>query len=354
MSILTKERTKESFFEVKLSECSEGTKRQYDTGLKDFELFCKRKHNRTLEQMIPELKISATEDIIEFFQEWINASTNNPHTKRSRAGYVDTYLFYRGVKIDPREMKDLKFGKNIQELKEPLSRELIKQIISKASPRRRVLYMVLISTGARGNEAVMLRKKDFDTTQERVKVTIFQKKSGIYRIGYLTSEAYKYVKPVLDKLKDNDLVFASNEDPEKAIVTESQCFRRLIDGLGYKGNRYHSRTRHYTLHSFRSFTFTQFLKTHNEGIAHGYLGRKRYLDSYLRLDDEDKIKQFLKVEPELFIFEAKPESERIKDLEEKQKDLENTVEVLRNIILRSKEAPIVENEEEDWHLRKVM
>jgi len=128
------------------------------------------------------------------------------------------------------------------------------------------------------------------------------------------------IKPLLARLDDNDLVFGGNEDPEKSAVTEQQCFRRVTDLLGLGKERRRSNLRHFTIHSLRSFTFTQFTKTHNADLAHAYIGREQYLDTYLNMPEDEQLEYFLKVEPLLFINEAEPETEAViqlrKDIEE--------------------------------------
>jgi len=326
MSILVQKRTFEGFFKDILSENSEGTKNQYHSALKDFERYCMKEYSMNLENMLGEIKSVKTPDRMLLLQRWVNASNSSSRTKRARAGFLNKYLYYREINIDSRDFKQLKFGKMGKAFKKPLTKEILKQIFNRSSYRRKILYLFLISTGCRINEAVKLRKKDFETEGKRIKVQIYQSKNDETRIGYLTIECGRMIKPILDKLSDNDLVFGKNQDPAKSSITEQQCFRRVTDQLGL-GERMRSNHRHFTIHSLRSYTFTQWTKTHNADLGHAYIGREQYLDTYLRMPEEEQLDYFIKVEPSLFINEAEPETDTVIQL---RKEMAKYKEVTKN------------------------
>lgn len=311
MSILLQKRTFEGFFKDILSANSEGTKNQYHSALKDFEGYCTKEYSMDLEHMLGEIKAVKIQDQLLILQRWVNSSKSSPRTKRARAGFVNRYLYYREIDIDPRDFKQLKFGKMGKSFGKPLTKEILKTIFNRSSQKRKTLYLFLISTGCRINEAVKLRKKDFELEGKRIKVQIYQSKNDITRIGYLTVECGRRVRTLLDGLNDNDLVFGVNEDPDKSTTTEQQCFRRVVDLESLGQERKRSNHRFYTIHSLRSYTFTQFTKTHNADLAHAYIGREQYLDTYLRMPEEEQLEYFLKVEPLLFINEAEPETDTV-------------------------------------------
>jgi len=324
-------RSYDGFFKDILAVNSEGTKKQYGAALKDFEKYCIKAHNCTLDQMIEELIKLDTNDKILVLQRWVNDGQSSNRTKRSRAGSVNKYLYYRGVSIGARDWKQLKFGKMGKSFKEPLTIEILKQIFNRSSHRRKTLYLFLISTGCRINEAVKIRKSDFDLSKKRIKVRIYQSKNDETRIGYLTKECARYMKPLLARKNDNDLIFGVNSDSEKAVVTESQCFRRVTDILGLTSRR-RSGIRDYTIHTLRAFTYTQFTTELNADLAHAYLGHEQYLDTYLSIPEENQLKYFIQVEPKLFINEAIPETEQIVQLKEQLKDaLDTHIDVSRGM-----------------------
>ena len=361
MSILVQQKSYDGFFKVILAKKSAGTREQYQGALKDFERYCIKEYSKSLEEMLLEIKGSETDDRLALLQRWVDDSESMPRSKMQKAGFVNRYLYYRGIDIDSRDWKQMEFGKFSKSYKKPLSRDILKQIFNRSSYKRKILYLFLISTGCRINEAVKIRKKDFDLNQERVKVEIFQSKNDATRIGFLTKECANMIKPVLMKLEPNDLVFdrvfdnvcinckktfpktskecttcktlltlkLNDADPERCCDTEAQCFRRVTDQLGFGTERRKSRVRHFTIHSLRSFTFTQFTKVHNGDLAHAYIGHEQYLDQYLSLPEEEQLELFIKVEPELYINEARPETDAVIDL---KKQLEEEKERFREEI----------------------
>jgi len=111
MSILVQQRSYDGFFKDILASNSEGTKNQYASALKDFEKYCVDEYQKTLEQMLPEIKAVQTQDRLLLLQRWVNSSLSHPRTKRQRAGFLNKYLYYRSIDIDSRDWKQLKFGK---------------------------------------------------------------------------------------------------------------------------------------------------------------------------------------------------------------------------------------------------
>lgn len=341
----------DGFFQS-LSTLTEGTKEQYKAALTDFEKWSIDTEGKNLDQMMVELKKYNTKNQIKLLQNWINDSQSSGRTKRHRAGFVCKFLYYYDIDIDGRDFKTLKFGKMGKSFKKPFTIEIIKQIYNNSSHRRQVLYLFLISTGCRISEAMALRRKDFEMSTKRIKVQIYQSKNDETRLGYLTKEAGRMISPILNKLDPNDFVFATMEDMKRAKNTEGQCFRRVTDQLGLGTDRRRSGIRHWTIHSFRSFLFTQYTKTHNGDLAHAYIGREQYLDSYLNMTEEEQLEQFIKVEPLLFINEAQPETDQVIELREQLEQVkekkQDEVDTLRQDVNEMKDHY---DELEDFVLR---
>jgi len=334
MSIILKLRSYEGFFTDILSANTEGTKKQYHSALLDFEKYCQKEFSMSLEAMIIELKAVKLQDQILLLQRWINASKSHPRTKRSRAGCLNKYLFYREINIDQRDFKQIKYGKMSKSYHKPLTKEILKQIFNRSSMKRKTLYLFLVSSGCRINEAVKLHKKDFDLSGKRIKVEIYQSKNDETRLAYLTTECARMIKPLLNRINDNDLVFGVNQDPDKSVVTEQQCFRRVTDLLGLGKERRRSGLRHITIHSLRGYCFTQFTKTHNADLAHAYIGREQYLDTYLSMPESEQLDYFVKVEPMLFINEEMPEADTVLNLRTQLETAQSKASLVDDLMIR--------------------
>jgi len=149
-----------------------------------------------------------------------------------------------------------------------------------------------------------LRKSDFDLNhKKRIKIEIparYTKTQAAYTT-FVSKEAATYLRPHLESLESDDLVFATNPNQFHGKMTEIEAFARARERAGLTA-KYDSTNRHHiTLHSFRSYFFTRARRAHDTDIAHALVGHTAYLDMYDRKDDLEKLGLYLKVEPELLI-----------------------------------------------------
>ena len=99
------------------------------------------------------------------------------------------------------------------------------------------------------------------------------------------------------------MVFATNENPYHAKMTEIDALSRTRKRIGLT-EKYESTNRHkISMHSFRSYFLLQgrgefMILT----LRMRWLGHTTYLGMYDRKDDSEKLELFLKVEPELKII----------------------------------------------------
>ena len=102
-------------------------------------------------------------------------------------------------------------------------------------PRRTGFYLALISTGARPGKLLQVRKKDIDTSQKRIKIRIeaenVKTRSG--RSVWLTKEAGSLLMTRSKDLNDNDLVWATNENPPYAEEAEASMFNKYTTEAGF-------------------------------------------------------------------------------------------------------------------------
>jgi hypothetical protein len=99
--------------------------------------------------------------------------------------------------------------------------------------------------------------------------------------------------------------------------------------MKYDNGRYKINT-----HSLRAFFFTQAVRKHGENYAHRMTGHSGYLMQYDRMNDEEKLKMYLELEPNLAVYattKADLEIERLKILQTKEnKDLKDELEQLKH------------------------
>ncbi len=325
MNKLKIQRSYDSFFTKKLNKKKPGTVLCYKFSLKDFENFCNKSLNGSLEDTIEELKISDTESIIDILQDWINQTTVRGNNVRVRLSQINNYLYYRGVKIDSRDLKDLEYEQGDPEERRGIKLEELQRICEKAQPLRKALYITLASSGMAIGEAVRIRKSDLDFSQSRIIINIktsYTKKNKRGRSVYISNEAQRHLQRHLDKLDENALVFGQAESPGNAIEAEQVAFRRVVDGLGL-GRKYDSGVRMISLHALRAYFFTKATQKHGIAYAHKLTGHKNQLEEYNRYSDEKKLEMYQQLEPELYVFFKKPDSEELKSIKEKLAKIEN-------------------------------
>jgi len=310
VSLLKLERNYDSFFKVKLATKKEATRVAYHYSLSDFEKYCSNTLDCTLEEAITLLKHADPEDIIDNLQNYINQNNTSSSNIRGRVCQINGYLYYRGIKIDERDMKDLEYKNEASEPRQPIRTEELRDVLDKVKTINKALYCTLSSSGMTIGEACHVKKSDFDNSQTRLLIKLkpeYTKKDSRPRNLFISKEAEKILKPFLDKLEPDELVFTNNADHRQAVLTAQQNLRRVVDSLGF-GVKYSSGVRHITLHAMRAYFFSKATARHGIGYAHNVCGHRGYMEMYNRYTPEQMLEMYLDLEPDLLI----DDTERLK------------------------------------------
>lgn len=344
-SFLAKKRTKEGFFERVSSE-PVATRNNRIASLKNFEIFIKSKYEgRSLEAICEEIQALQGQErdnaLYDMLQDWINWNQQSQKRKNSTIrlmfSSIRKFLYYMGIKTDQQDIKEnLKFGKITVDEKYPLSDDEYRAIITAFGrhPRRQSLYLCLGSSGMRIGEALKLRKKDLDFSQARIKINISSDiaKTRKGRTTYISKEAEKILKPILNKIGNEDLIFTREySDQHYASIVEQKALTIVLDRLGLNG-RYSSNNFHkISSHSFRSYFFTKATRKHGENYAHRLVGHNGYLMQYDRITEEEKLKMYLDLEPDLVIFDQTKNELEISRLQEENQSVRELREEVRKL-----------------------
>jgi len=352
-SFLSKKRTKEGFFE-RISSEPVATKNNRVASLKNFEIFVESKYEgRDLEDICEEIQALQGQEkdnaLYDMLQEWINWNQQSQRRKNSTIrlmfSSIRKFLYYMGIKTDQQDIKEnLKFGKITVDEKYPLSDDEYRAIITAFGrhPRRQALYLCLGSSGMRIGEALKLRKKDLDFSQARIKISISSEiaKTRKGRITYISKEAEKILKPILNKIGNEDLIFTREyTDQHYASIVEQKALTIVLGRLGLN-NRYSSNNFHkITSHSFRSYFFTKATRKHGENYAHRLVGHNGYLMQYDRMTEEEKLKMYVELESDLTIFDQTKNELEIERLREKVESIDE----LRAEIKKLRENQVIQD-----------
>lgn len=316
MPSFLKQRTRQNYF-IKKSVRAKSTLREIKYALNAFDRFVSAKYedqSKKAEQIIEELLLIKNQDAqkdytIEILQEYINHLNEKnlqPYTIKAYVGHAKRYLQYHRIKIYDEDLRLLEYPRQNHEEKHPLTKDEIKKLLDNASEKRKALYLVMSSSGMRIEETVALRKRDFDLSGPRIKITIPAKftKTKKSRITFVSKEAEPYLKSILDKIGIDDIVFGSNPSPYASKINEELHFTRTRKKAGLT-ERYDSGTHKITLQSFRSWFISKCNRVEAD-FGHLLAGHELYMKRYDRWSEEEKLKKYIECEPLLSIFGNTP------------------------------------------------
>jgi len=337
-----RERTIESFLN-KIQQKSKGTVNNYSKYLHRFDRYLVETYDKPNEAVFSEIlaypedkRYRAIFDILQDYVNHLSSTINNNKTTTISAGYVrhsmysiKSYLRFHGFKITSEDLTDsVTLPRIIEEEREPLQREKLQALLNHVTGLRRILYFVMTSSGLRINEIIRLRKRDFVLDEhERILIKVSAKiaKTRKPRITFMSKESEFLLRPILEKLGDNDFPFnPSNRDWEKVRLSEEQIFGRIRDKLGYN-DKYESGVHHISLtDSFRSWFVTKCNRI-DFGFGHALAGHETYMKRYDRMSVKEKLDFYIRAEKTLqvntYLDEEKMEKmsqiymKRITDLE---------------------------------------
>ena len=326
--------------------------------LNQFDIFSKTKYGVDGDTLILDVKKSGVPEksytVLNQFSMWLNedhleisvpmGKSSRPMTARMPRtiyGYLIVLKAYfeefGGVEINDRRFKKrVKQQKRINVDLEPFTHAEIRLVCDIASSDRKILYMTLKDTGMRVGEAIQLIKSDIDTVKNPIEIHIRAEttKTRKSRTVFVTSETCPMLINRLKKLNDSDLVFATNDDPQKAVRNETLMFKYYRNKSGMTEKYSHNGRHKKNIHSFRAFACTQIAEVHGEEFAHGYIGHSKYMEMYIRR--KEKLPQMFKqCENNLMLYESVivvEQDDRVKKLEEQQEKSRLDMISLTNIM----------------------
>jgi len=221
------------------------------------------------------------------------------------------YIWYRGVKIAPQDIKQgITFPKDLQDELHPLSLEEYRMILEVANYKNKVKYLCMGSAGLRPIEINNIRKKDLELDQKRIIVHVPARYTKLKRgkTTFFSSEAQKFLRPMLEKLNPDDKIFG--------VTTEgtSNTFGAYRKKAGLD-KKYDSANRAMiNPMSLRSW-FISKMSRHDPNLAKKWAGQKGYLLQYDRLTQEEQLEKYLEFEGDLLVYDTTKAEEKIKKLE---------------------------------------
>ena len=268
-----------------------------------------------------------SQNLFSLLQEFVNYLGKNGHdpsTIRNNFNLVKNYLNWYGFEIYSEAVKSrLNFPRKIEEEAYPITIEDIKKLLDNSVEHRKILYLFLSSTGLRILESMQIRKRDLELKKfDRIMVKIAGKytKTGKPRKTFITKEVEKYLLPIINKKKDDDLLFGSSEIPLLSKHNEEDNFTRMRKRAGFGELRYDNGIHKITLHSFRSWFITKCNRIDSD-FGNALAGHQKYMKRYNRFTEQELCDLFKRAEKTLSIFE-KVDEDQEKKIDVLSKDLE--------------------------------
>ena len=222
--------------------------------------------------------------------EMVNDVSNlvEPASVKQYYNFWKAYLrFVHGIKIYNEDARHfVKPPKNIKRTREPLTKEIIKELCKDSDDVRRAEYLVLSSSGMRMTEFLNSPKENFDLDNGIVGVAGKLTKTKVQRTTFISKEAITAIERVGDEFWK-----------QRSYHQEATYFWRLRERLGLTDRYDDSIVHKITLHTFRSFARTQAGKI-NHDFGEQLIGHKRYV----RLTDDEMSGYYKKLEPKIRIF----------------------------------------------------
>ncbi len=335
-------RTKQTY-EDKISRKSFSARNNFDAAHKQFTKFTEKSFKESFEQVIEDLlqikdlkeQQQKTFDILQNFVNYLDNEGMAPSTNRVYFNSVKKYLKHRGFEIHSDDVRnEVDFPAIVEEKVYPLTNEDVSKLLFHANPEKKMLYLVLSSSAMRIEEALRLRKHDFNTEMKRIRIDIPGKytKTKKPRITFVSSEAEKVLKPHLERTHDDQLVFTDNEDYMRAKNSAEKYFERVRERSGFT-KRKDTRVHLVTLHSLRYFFITRCNRI-DFGLGNALAGHGFYMKKYDTATPEKLLEFYLEAEPNLLI-----DVERITETDSDVKLLRQEVDDLKKLLIEKGEKP---------------
>jgi len=192
----------------------------------------------------------------------------------------------------------------------------------------------LKDTGLRIQEALLIKKDDFDFNSTPVSLNIppnHDKTNSTNQTRYITSETMEFLELYLKSSEVKEYLFIPRlEHLHQQEQNEERIFDIARKKLGFTKRYEHNNRHKIVIHSLRAFCGTVLAEKYGEEFAHGYIGHSKYLGQYIR-NKKKYPEMFKRIENEFMLYktvEVIDETEKIMGL---QNDVMEMKQIMQQI-----------------------
>jgi len=330
---------------------SKASIRVYRSGIDHFAKFVQFKYEKSLEQVISELKDDFMDkyNVFKDFVIYLDKAGKKPASIKIWVVGAKGFLRNCGIKIYSEDFKtSVRLPKRVQQREEPLTKEIILRLLDNVPAKLRTIILVATASGMRIGELVQLRLSDvdFDSKPIKIKIRAETTKTRESRETFLTAEATNSLKDYLTRyfdwkehdsnhsLKDT-LIFRKTTKSRKSPdmrknsiqqINTSTLINSLNDSIKTipelsKLNENGRRMIHF--HAFRKYFRTVVGNAVGRDYAEAIMGHHFYLDTYYQLPEEKKREMYLQAEPFLTISDYVQIEKDLRSVKQRQKIIED-------------------------------
>jgi integrase/recombinase XerD len=273
-------------------------------------------------------------DIKKFWKKQIE-KRRAPKTVSNATNCIRVFLKQYRIRLDDIVWENIRrrgTGNKPVTKEEPITKEMLKEILIHGDAKAKAMFLVLASSGMRIGELVKLKMDDVNTDSKPTEIIVRYDgpdsvKNKSSRKTFISDEATVALKewmkqrnnslnlaakrtnfPNVHKKVDNNNVFPFRENNVRNI------WNGLIEKAGY--NEKDRRTGRYTVHvhGLRKYFRTRFSR-HNRDVAEILMGHEGYLGGYRKFTQDELKEEYLQGMNHLLVFETSVNSEDLKNLQ---------------------------------------
>lgn len=243
--------------------------------------------------------------IYDALQQWIIWNNQRGIASSSTRCYfncIRSYLWYRGLKIDQRDIRqNLKFAHILHKAVIPITKEKIQKIFDVCTSEFQLQLLALVSSGMRVSELGSVKNIHLDSTGDNIIIRIPAEitKTGRPRITFFSKQVSDMLRE-RTHIENTDHLLCENRSSEQFLnlilkrFSSARKKANLMELHGHcKQNRYHTH-----VHGLRSYFITTVNKV-QFGVGHILAGHDFYMKEYNQYTVDELLTVYKQAEKEL-------------------------------------------------------